>query len=187
VIRRPAISSKHSWKELYLMKRHLTAASAGSTARKRHRVPGGGAKPSPTPVTDDKRTQTDPTERSVALVSVKAWTHTLILTGELNDVSAHALEADIERLCEEGVTGITLDLRKLTYIDSIGVAVIAFRWGHCKRRGYEFAVIPGSPEMHRVLEHAGISDLLSDEQDDVAAPRPPASVLVGRSHGRRGH
>src|SRR5271155_3899543 len=61
--------------------------------------------------------------------------HTLILTGELDGGSARALETEIERLCEEGVTGITLDLRGLKYIDSIGVAVIAFRCGLCRRRG----------------------------------------------------
>jgi len=32
---------------------------------------------------------------------------------------------ELERLCEEGLTGITLDLRELTYIVSTGVAVIA--------------------------------------------------------------
>jgi ABC-type transporter Mla MlaB component len=88
---------------------------------------------------------------------VSVWTHTLILTGELTHRSAHTLEMEIERLCGEGVTGITLDLRQLTSIDSIGAAVIAFRWGLCQRRGYS--------------EQAGLSDVLPFQVDEVTARR----------------
>jgi anti-sigma B factor antagonist len=119
-------------------------------------------------------------EPSLVPVPASARPHTLILTGELDRRSAHALEVEIERLCEEGVTGITLDLRKLTYIDSIGVAVIAFRCGLCQRRGYEFALIPGPRSVHRVFELAGVSDLLPFGEADPA-PRPPALVLAYRS------
>ncbi len=108
-----------------------------------------------------------------------AWTHTLIITGELDRSSAHALEVAIEHLCEEGVTGITLDLRKLTYIDSIGVAVIAFRCGLCQRRGYDFALVPGPRCVQRVFEEAGVAEMLPF-QEDVAIPRERAVML---SHG----
>lgn len=107
--------------------------------------------------------------------------HTLVLTGELDRASAHALEAEIDRLCDEGVTGITLDLRQLTYIDSIGVAVIAFRCGLCQRRGYEVVLIPGSRFIHRAFEQAGVTDLLPFHEDEVAAARLPALVLGYRS------
>jgi anti-anti-sigma factor len=119
--------------------------------------------------------------RGLALASVNVRTHTLVLTGELDHRSAHALEAEIERLCEEGVTGITLDLRDLTYIDPIGVAVIAFRCGLCKRRGYDFALIPGSPYIHRAFEQAGVAELLPfHEEEEEAPPEPPALVLSRR-------
>jgi anti-anti-sigma factor len=94
------------------------------------------------------------------LASAKVWTHTLVPTGELSRRTAHALEVEIERRCEEGVTAITLDLRELTRIDAIGVAVIAFRCDLCKRRGYDFALIPGSEEVQRAFERAGVSELL---------------------------
>jgi anti-sigma B factor antagonist len=108
-------------------------------------------------------------EPSLVPERVGAGPHTLILTGELDGGSARTLEAEIERLCEEGVTGITLDLRKLTYIDSIGVAVIVFRCGLCRRRGYDFALIPGSRFIHRAFEQAGVSELLPFQAKDVAA------------------
>jgi len=108
-------------------------------------------------------------ENHLTLASVPQRTHTLVVTGELHHRSAHALEAEIERLCEEGVTAITLDLRELTYIDSIGIAVIAFRSGLCKRRGYDFAVISGSPVIRRALAQAGVSELESFEPSGVVA------------------
>jgi len=96
----------------------------------------------------------------LALADEKVWTHTLVLTGELDGRSARTLEAEIEHLCAQGVSGITLDLRGLTYIDWIGVAVIAFRCDHCKRSGYEFALIPGSPAIQRAFEQTGLGDEL---------------------------
>jgi anti-anti-sigma factor len=94
--------------------------------------------------------------------------HTLILIGELDGGSAHELEAEIELLCEERVTSITLDLRQLTYIDQVGVAVIAFRCRLCQRRGHEFALIAGGRRIHRAFEQAGVASLLPFREDDVA-------------------
>ncbi|HEV7585761.1 MAG TPA: STAS domain-containing protein [Solirubrobacteraceae bacterium] len=110
----------------------------------------------------DVEAQSGPRERHLALadVDVRDWTHTLVLTGELDRRSARTLEAEIERLCREGVSGITLDLRGLTYIDSIGVAVIAFRCGHCRRRGCEFALVPGPASIQRAFERAGVRESL---------------------------
>jgi len=82
--------------------------------------------------------------------------HTLVLTGSLDRSSVYTLEAEIERLCEEGV------------------AVIAFRCGLCKRHGYDFALIRGSREIDRAFEKAGVSELLPFDQDGGPAQAPPA-------------
>jgi anti-anti-sigma factor len=100
---------------------------------------------------------------SVALLpepATAARTHTLILVGELDRASSPLLEAEIERLCESGITGLTLDLRKLTHIDPTGVAVIVFRWGLCRKRGFDFALIPGSRDVQRAFERAGVIERL---------------------------
>jgi anti-anti-sigma factor len=94
--------------------------------------------------------------------------HTLFLLGELDHASAHRLEAEIERICETGVKGITLDLSELTYIDATGVAVIVFRSRLCQRRGHEFALIPGGPFVQRAFELAGVSDSLAFVPGDHA-------------------
>jgi anti-anti-sigma factor len=97
---------------------------------------------------------------SLTLAPETVWTHTLVLAGALDLRSARTLEAEIERLCEEGVTRIVLDLRELARIDAIGVAVIAFRFGHCVRHGYEFALIAGPPSIQLAFEQAGVLDSL---------------------------
>jgi len=160
------------------MKRHL--AGSGVTVGRRK---GGGvaSPPGRQRNTFASRQQAGPgaplsQESSVALRSVTTRNHTLVLTGVLHSRSAHALEAEIERLCDEGVTGITLDLRELSYIDSTGVAVIAFRCGLCKRRGYDFAVVPGSRFIQRAFEQAGVTELLPFEQ----APEEAAEIAVPR-------
>ena len=87
-------------------------------------------------------------------------THTLVLIGELDRTSTHTLEAEIERLCDAGISGITLDLSKLSGIDSTGVAVIVFRHNWCRRRGCELALIVGSSVIQRAFELAGAVDRL---------------------------
>ena len=103
--------------------------------------------------------------------SVSIWMHTLILTGELTHRSAHTLEVEIERLFEEGVTSITLDLRQLTHVDPIGVAVIAFRCRLCKRLGHGCVLIPGPRFVQCAFEEAGVIDQLPFQEDEVAARR----------------
>jgi anti-anti-sigma factor len=111
-------------------------------------------------------------ERPLVLTSVSTWNHTVILTGELTHRSAKALEVEIERLCEEGVTDITLDLRDLDRIDPVGVAVISFRCGLCEKRGYGFRLIRGSDAVQRAFGHAGVLDTLPFcNQDELAAVR----------------
>jgi anti-anti-sigma factor len=120
-------------------------------------------------------------EASFAPAVLTSRTHTLVLTGELDGVSAFALEREIERLCEEGVSGITLDLRGLTYIDSTGVAVIAFRCGLCQRRGHDFELVRGSAFIHRAFEAAGVAHLLPFREAEHA---PPRLTLVPRRRSR---
>jgi anti-anti-sigma factor len=158
------------------MKSHLTTLDARRRKKLRTAAP---------PPAERHRAEFDEVAHRRPLASVRTRSHTLIPTGELDHHSAHTLEAEIERLCEEGVTTITLDLRELRYIDVIGVAVVAFRSELCKRRGHGFYVIPGSRIIHRAMEQAGVSDLLLADRPDYVARRlaPPAVVDSGSGTG----
>jgi anti-anti-sigma regulatory factor len=80
--------------------------------------------------------------------------------------SASELEEEIECLCQEGVTILTLDLRQLDAIDPTGATVIAFCGAACRRRGRDFVVIPGSRVIHRELTEAGATDLLTLDRNE---------------------
>lgn len=136
------------------------------------------------------RTHAGAAKPRAALNTAGVWVHTLVLTGELTRRSAHALEVEIEDLCAKGVTAITLDLRQLTYIDSVGVAVISFRCGLCQRQGYGFSLVPGPRFVQRAFEQAGILDLLPFDDDAVGARRLSAALSSSRpceAQGEDGH
>jgi anti-anti-sigma factor len=105
------------------------------------------------------------------LASAPVWSHKLILTGRLDHGSAPELEEEIECLCQEGVTILTLDLRQLDAIDATGVTAITSRGAVCRRQGHDFAVIPGSGLVHRALAEAGAADLLTPDPNETVVRR----------------
>jgi len=162
------------------MKRQLTAATLSRRERHGRGAPASGGEAAANPIAETGRLR-EPAEHGVrvaTLTSVRPRTHTLVLEGELHHRSAHILEGEIERIIADGATSITLDLSKLTYIDSIGVAVIAFRCGLCRRRGYELTVIAGSRFVHRALEQAGVTELLPLEGEGAASEVRATSLRV---------
>jgi anti-anti-sigma factor len=114
------------------------------------------------------RSQSDEvdTRPRLTLASTPVWRHRLILTGKLDHRSASELEEEIDCLCQEGVTILTLDLRQLDAIDPTGATVIAFCGTACRMRGHDFAVIPGSRVIHRVLTEAGATNLLTLDRNE---------------------
>lgn len=105
------------------------------------------------------------------LASRPVWKHRLILTGKLDYRSASELEEEIECLCEEGVTNLTLDLRQLDAIDPTGATVVAFRGAACRSGGHDFSVIPGPHVIHRALAEAGATDLLTLDRNESVSRR----------------
>jgi anti-anti-sigma factor len=153
------------------MKRHRTVAKMRLVARDGSGV--AGANPERMNALDEASVRPAPGSGKPALTLADSGvrTHTLIPTGRLDRHSAPVLEAEIERLCDSGVTSLVLDLRELAYVDSTGLAVIAFRCELCKRRGYDLALIPGSRLMQRAFEGLGVTDLLAPPEDRIAASR----------------
>jgi anti-anti-sigma factor len=87
-------------------------------------------------------------------------THTLILEGELDTRAVPALEAAIARYCDDGPRALTLDLSRLTFIDSSGLwtMLAAMRW--CERQGRDFSLLPGPEAVQQVFEVTGLIDVL---------------------------
>lgn len=116
----------------------------------------------------------------LALTRTPVWRHKLILTGTLNYCTAVELEDEIACLCEEGVTILIVDLRQLDAIDSVGAKTIAVNGVACKGRGREFAVVPGSPVIHRALAEAGAENLFAGDSVETGVLRPATRASDSR-------
>lgn len=132
---------------------------------------------------DTGRSQAGHAGTHLTLAGPPAWRHKLILTGALDQRTAADFEDEIECLCEEGVTILTLDLRQLGAIDATGARSISLRGAACKSRGRDFTVLSGSPAIHAALAEAGAEHLLAEDPGDAGVlpldlasnPREPAA------------
>ena len=62
------------------------------------------------------------------------------------------------QLCVDGVVAITLDLTRLTFIDSTGLRAIVAAQELCREHGYEYLLTPGSLAAQRIFELTGLLD-----------------------------
>ena len=90
--------------------------------------------------------------------TVRAGRHTLALTGELDLDSANRLEEAVREVCASG-TGLVIDLRKVTFMDSSGLRVLIVAGTLCEERGHELRIIPGE-DIQRILEMSGLDQVL---------------------------
>jgi anti-anti-sigma factor len=91
---------------------------------------------------------------------VRAAEHTLVLTGELDVASCPALNAAVAEVCTDATTGVVLDLRKLTFIDSSGIHAVLVAQQLCAEHECEFRIVPGQAQVQGVFEITGLLDRL---------------------------
>jgi anti-anti-sigma factor len=86
---------------------------------------------------------------------------TVLLSGELDIATAPRVQEAIDRIFARGSTrALTLDLSKLDFIDSSGLAAIVCAGNLCERNGCEFALIRGPDVVQRVFELSGLAATL---------------------------
>jgi anti-sigma B factor antagonist len=82
------------------------------------------------------------------------------LEGELDMANAPLLSATIEDPRLKAAPTVVLDLQQLSFLDSTGLRVILSAREKCWRRGQEFAVTQGSPQVARLLSVTGVGEHL---------------------------
>jgi anti-sigma B factor antagonist len=85
--------------------------------------------------------------------------HTLVLIGELDLSSAPAVEARVGEVASQA-REIVLDLRELSFMDSSGIRAILVSYELCARSECDLALLPGRPNVQRLFEVSGLTDLL---------------------------
>jgi anti-sigma B factor antagonist len=80
--------------------------------------------------------------------------------GELDFATAGMLEAQLHELRDSGFDCVVLDLRKLTFMDSAGIALILAEDRCARSNGHDFSLIAGPGAIRRVLEISGVAGLV---------------------------
>jgi anti-sigma B factor antagonist len=84
----------------------------------------------------------------------------LALSGELDMASAELLQKAVEEPGAGEGKLLLLDLQQLQFIDSTGLRAILTTLEHCRERGQEFAITPGSQQVQRLLSITGVAEHL---------------------------
>ena len=85
---------------------------------------------------------------------------TLVLSGELDVASSWLLDCPLLKISADGTRSFTLDLSRLTFIDSTGIRAVLAARGFCAARGYEFMLNPAPAQVQRVFDVSGLLDHL---------------------------
>ncbi|MBA3807191.1 MAG: STAS domain-containing protein [Solirubrobacterales bacterium] len=93
--------------------------------------------------------------------------HTLSLGGELDIASVPALNAAVNRLSPDRTQAVRIDLSRLKFMDSTGLAAIVHASKVCEQHEYRFSLVPGSPAVQRLFELTGLIDVLPFESLDA--------------------
>jgi|tagenome__1003787_1003787.scaffolds.fasta_scaffold20113917_1 anti-anti-sigma factor len=91
--------------------------------------------------------------------------HKLALKGELDLAAAYDLETALSRLCGPGGQ-IELDLRGITFMDSMGMRSLLTARDMCSETGSQLVVIAGEGQ-RKMLEVTGLIDILPLHGDDA--------------------
>jgi anti-sigma B factor antagonist len=86
-----------------------------------------------------------------------------VLGSECRDELRHVVDAVDESHSDR----VVVDLRGLTFIDSIGLRTLIESEASCRERGLDFALIPGKGPVKRTFEMTGLAHELTfiDEQE----------------------
>jgi anti-sigma B factor antagonist len=105
--------------------------------------------------------------RSGSLVRVAA-------TGEIDSSSAPVLREQLDTLLDGEATEITLDLGRVTFLDSAGLCVLAAAYRRAAAQDVRMRVLASSRAVIRPLQITGLWNLLHVEQVDSA----PTTVVA---------
>jgi anti-anti-sigma factor len=87
--------------------------------------------------------------------------------GEIDLATVERLRERLHELEAVAFHSIVLDLRKVTFIDSTGVALVL---AEIKKDGIDFSVIPGPAQVQRIFEITGLLERVPFVSPTRAAP-----------------
>lgn len=98
--------------------------------------------------------------------------YTISLSGELDLAATPLLRTRVAPIPIEEARAITLDLRRLDFIDSSGLHAILEIRAMCETHGCRFGLVPGPPSVQRLFDVTRLTDVLPfvEPSEDHALP-----------------
>jgi anti-sigma B factor antagonist len=106
-------------------------------------------------------------ERHAAAVVVR-------VSGELDVACKDTFETAIHDAVRDGPAELVIDLRKLSFIDSFGLAMLLALWQQCAKDGHDLAIVQGTGQVRRAIEVAGLDGVLPIVDTGTALDRDSA-------------
>ena len=89
------------------------------------------------------------------------------VAGELDVSTAGELrQRFVDLVPESGPCTLCLDIRRLTFMSSVGIGLIVSLCKRVRAQGGSFSALSGQTEVRRVLEISGLQDYLELEDND---------------------
>jgi anti-anti-sigma factor len=106
--------------------------------------------------------------------------HRLVLAGELDLVSVAQMELELMQVCAGGALEIELDLRELSFIDSVGLRALVAARETCEEQLVElFLVSTQGARQEQLLQASGLLELpwrAATPSETVGRPAPSGRV-----------
>ena len=85
----------------------------------------------------------------------------IVVSGELDLASSAALEEELDRVADSGVTHVIIDLRQLEFMDSTGLSTLVKAHQRADEARWEFGLVRGPQQVQRLLSLTGVDERLT--------------------------
>jgi anti-sigma B factor antagonist len=80
-------------------------------------------------------------------------------SGEVDIQTSPLLAEKLRSVLDQGFSSVVVDLGAVTFLDSTGLSVLVTGLKHCRAAGGEFRLLDPQPNVRRVLEITGLTDI----------------------------
>ena len=93
----------------------------------------------------------------VATGSTDSWP-CLRVSGEVDIQTSPLLDEQLQKVLDQGVSSVVVDLDEVSFLDSTGLSVLIAGLKRCQSAGGELRLVSPRPNVRRVLEITGLTD-----------------------------
>ncbi|WP_159079423.1 MULTISPECIES: STAS domain-containing protein [unclassified Plantactinospora] len=109
-------------------------------------------------------------------IDVRQGEHTVVtVSGDLDFPCAELLRTALASALDSAPRALTVDLERLTFVDSTGLAVLVYAWSRGRESGIPVTVRPIPPFLSATLEITGLTELLDRATE---SPGPSAEAAT---------